>query len=68
MRSVGPAKPLDRAVRAPARLEQEVHPALLVLGIEAGVITAARAAGVREDQDALGAGHEGRGFGKVGAR
>jgi hypothetical protein len=64
MRSVGPAKPLDGAVGAPARLQQEVHPALLVLGIKAGVVGAPRAAGIREDEDALGPAHEGIGIGQ----
>ena len=41
MRAVGAAKPLDGTVRPPARLKQEVHPALLVLGVEAGMIRAA---------------------------
>jgi hypothetical protein len=31
-----------------------VHPALLVLGIKAGVVGAPGAAGIREDEDALG--------------
>jgi hypothetical protein len=53
--AVGAPQPLDRTVRAPARLEQEMDPALLVLGIEAGVIAAARAARIREHEDALGA-------------
>jgi hypothetical protein len=55
---------LNGAVRPPARLQQEVHPALLVLGIEAGVVGAARAAGIREDEDALGPAHEGVGIGQ----
>ena len=46
----------------------EVDGKRLVFDIEAGVIAASRTAGVREDQDALGAGHERGGFGKVGAR
>jgi hypothetical protein len=41
-----------------------VHPALLVLGIEAGVVGAARATGIREDKDALGSAHEGVGIGQ----
>jgi hypothetical protein len=62
VRLVRPA--LDGAVSAPARLQQEVHPALLVLGIEAGVVGAARAARIREDEDALGPAHEGVGIGQ----
>jgi hypothetical protein len=54
MGAVGAAKALDGAVSPPARLQQEVHPALLVLGVEAGVVGAARAARIREDEDALG--------------
>jgi hypothetical protein len=53
----------DGAVSPPARL-QEVHPALLVLGVEAGVVGAARAARIREDEDALGPAHEGVGIGQ----
>jgi hypothetical protein len=41
-----------------------VHPALLVLGVEAGVVGAARAARIREDEDALGPAHEGVGIGQ----
>jgi hypothetical protein len=61
-------QPLDRPVGAPSRLEQEMDPALLVLGIEAGVVAAARPAGIREHQDTLRARHERGGFGKIGAR
>ena len=68
MGAVGAAEPLDRPVGAPAGLEQEMDAALLVFDIEAGVIAAARAAGIREDEDALGAVHERGGLGKVGAR
>ena len=64
MGAVGPAKALDGPVGAPARLEQEVHPPLLVLGIQARVVGSARAPGVREDEDALGTAHEGIGIGK----
>jgi hypothetical protein len=64
--AVGAPQPLDRPVRAPARFEQEMDPALLVLGIETGVIAAARAARIREHEDALGARHERGGLGKVG--
>ena len=45
-----------------------MHPALLVFDIEAGVVTASRPAGILEDKEALGTGHERGGFGKVGAR
>jgi hypothetical protein len=38
MGAVGAAQPLNGAVRAPARLEQEVDPPLLVLRIEAGMV------------------------------
>ena len=67
MRAVGAPEPLDRAVGAPSGFQEEVNTPLLVFGIEAGVVTAARPAGIREDQDALGTGHECRGFGKIGA-
>ena len=63
MGAVGTSKPLDCAVGAPARLQQEMHPALLVLGVQTGVIRPARAAGIREDEDALGTSHEGIGIG-----
>ena len=46
MGAVGTSKPLDGAFSAPARLQQEMHPALLVLGVQTGVIRAARAAGI----------------------
>ena len=64
MGAVGPAKALDGPVGAPARLEQEVHPPLLILGIQARVVGSARAAGIREDEDTLGTAHEGIGIGK----
>jgi hypothetical protein len=54
MRAVGAAKALDGTVSTPARLQKEVHSALLVLGVEASVVGAARAARIREDEDALG--------------
>ena len=66
MGAVCPAQPLDRPVRAPSRLEQEMYPARLVLNVETGMVTASRATGIREDQQALGAVHEGLGFNKVG--
>jgi hypothetical protein len=64
MRAIGPAKALNGAVSAPARLEKKMHSALLVLGIKAGVVGAPRAAGIGEDEDALGPAHEGIGIGQ----
>ena len=64
MGAIGPAKALDGPIGTPTRLEQEVHPPLLVLGIQARVVGSARAAGIREDEDPLGTAHEGIGIGK----
>ena len=68
MGPVGAAQPLDCAIGAPAWLEQEMHASALVGDIETGVIAAAGAAGVREDQDLLAPCHEGVGLGGVRAR
>ena len=43
-----------------------MDPQALVPGAEVGVITAPRATGIREDQDALLVVHEGGGFREVG--
>ena len=67
MGTMGAAEPLDGAVGAPARLEQEVDALLLVLGIKRGMVGAARATGVGEDQDPLAAFHERRGLDLAGA-
>ena len=68
MRPVSPAQPLNGAVGAPARLQEEVNALALIFGIEAGVIRTTRAAGVAEHQDVLAAIHEVIGFGLVRAR
>ncbi len=64
--AVGTTKTLDGVVGAPARLEQEMDPALLVPTAEVGMVGAPRAARIREDQDALRSFHEALGFGDIG--
>jgi hypothetical protein len=66
--AIGPAKPLDCGVSPPARLEQEVDAAGLVLGGQIGMVAAPGSPGIGKDQDALGAVHERLGLGDVGAR
>ena len=66
MSSVGAAQTLDRLVGAPAGLQQVVDPELVVGAGQIGVIAAPGAAGHGEDQDALGAVHEGGGLGEIG--
>src|SRR5690349_16594816 len=51
--AVGAAEALDRGVGAPAGLEQVMDPLALIAAAAVGVIAAAGAAGVGEDQDAL---------------
>ena len=67
MRAVGTSQALDRAIGPPARLQEQMRALLLVLRIEAGMIRPPGPAGVGEDQDALGAFHEGGGIGLRGA-
>src|SRR3546814_2093690 len=67
MVSMGPPKPLDRGVRPPARLEQEVDAAGLVLRSQIGMVATRGSTGIGEDQDTLGAVHEGLGFRDIGA-
>ena len=64
--AVGTAKTLDSVVGAPARLEQEMNPALLVLRMKVCMVGSTRTARVREDQDALGSFHEALRFGDIG--
>ena len=52
---------------SPTGLEEIVVAARLVLGGEARMVAAAGTASIGEDQNLLGAAHEGVGFGKVGA-
>ena len=66
--AIGAAKPLDCGISAPARFEQEVNAAGLVLGREIGMVAASGPSGIREDQDAFGPVHEGLGFSDVRAR
>src|SRR3546814_2824688 len=68
MGAIGPPKPLDRGVRPPARLEQEVDAAGLVLRSQIGMVATPGSTGIGEDQDTLGAVHEGLGFSDIGAR
>src|SRR3546814_16791407 len=68
MGAIGPPKPLDRGVRPPARLEQEVDAAGLVLRSPIGMVATPGSTGLGEDQDTLGAVHEGLGFSDIGAR
>src|SRR3546814_5480830 len=67
MGAVRATQSLDRRVGTPARLEQIVVAPRLIGGIQARMIAAAGAARIREDQDALGATHEGVGLDQVGA-
>ena len=63
---VGAAQSLNGRIGLPARFQEVVDPQALVLRPEIGVIAAPRAAGIREDQDALLVIHEGGGFREVG--
>ena len=64
--AVGAPETLDGRIGFPTGFQQVVDPQALVPGAEVGVITAPRATGIREDQDALLVVHEGGGFRKVG--
>src|SRR3546814_2958447 len=55
-------------LRPPARLEQEVDAAGLVLRSQIGMVATPGSTGIGEDQDTLGAVHEGLGFSDIGAR
>ena len=57
---------MDGPIGAPARLEEQVNALLLVHGIAGGVVRPPGAAGVREDEDALAALHEGSRLGLAG--
>ena len=63
--AVGAPKSLDHGISFPAGLEEIVDAQAAVPGRELGMIGAPGAAGVREDEDALGIVHEGGGFGEV---
>src|SRR3546814_3784314 len=62
-----PPKPVDGGVRPPARLEQEVDAAGLVLRSQIGMVATPGSTGIGEDQDTLCAVHEGLGFSDIGA-
>src|SRR3546814_1357220 len=64
--AVGPPEPLDRAVGLPASLQQIMDTQPLVPRAEIGLVAAARAARVREDQHALGIGLERLGLAEIG--
>ena len=64
--AVGTTEPLDCIVRPPARFEQEVDAALLVLAVEIGMIGTPGPASIRKDEDALRALHEALRFGDIG--
>src|SRR3546814_13804335 len=66
MGAVRATQSLDRRVGTPARLEQIVVATRLIGDIQARMIAAAGAARIREDQDALGATHEGVGLDQIG--
>ena len=68
MRAVRAAEALDGGVSTPAGLKEVMIAARLVLGSEAGMIAPPGAASIGEDQDLLGAAHEGVGLGEIGAR
>src|SRR3546814_12902877 len=55
-------------LRPPARLEQEVDAAGLVLRSQIGMVATPGSTGIGEDQDTLGAVHAGLGFHAIGAR
>ena len=63
--AVGAPQSLDRGISAPAGFEQVMHALALVAAGEIGVIAAAGAPGIGEDEDALVVVHEGGGFGKI---
>ena len=63
--AVGAPESLDRGVGAPAGFEQIMDALALVPAGEIGVIAAAGAAGVGEDEDALVVIHEGGGLGEI---
>ena len=67
MSAVGASQPLDGGVGLPAGLEQIVHAQALVPGPQIGVIATARAARLREDQDALVVIHEALRLGEIDA-
>ena len=57
---------LDGGVGFPARLEQVMNTQPAIPSRQFGMLASARAAGVAEDEDALGVVHEGRGLGEIG--
>ena len=68
VRPMGTAKTLDRAIGAPAWLEQEMHPLLLVHDVLGRVIGSPGPPGIREDEHPFTALHESRGLGLAGPR
>ncbi len=60
--AVGAAEALDCAIGPPARFQQQMHPLLLIGGIARRMIGPPRPAGIRKNEDALAASHEGRGL------
>ena len=64
--AVGAAETLDRRIGLPAGFEQVVDAQPPIPRRQLGVVAAPRAARFREDEDALGVIHEGRGLGEVG--
>jgi hypothetical protein len=64
--AVGAAEALNGGVRLPAGLEQVVNPQPAIPRREFGVVASPRAAGIAEDEDALGIIHEGSGLGEIG--
>ena len=59
---------LNGGVCLPARLEQVVNPQPAIPRRQFGVVAPARAAGIAEDEDALGVIHESSGLGEIGRR
>ena len=64
--AIAAAQALDGRVSLPACLQEVVDAQSLVPGTQVGVIGAARAAGIAEDEDALVVIHEGLRFGEIG--
>src|SRR5260370_9102242 len=64
--AVGAAQALNGGVRLPAGLEQVVNPPPPIPRREFGVVASPRAAGIAEDEDALGIIHEGGRLGEIG--
>ena len=66
MHAIDAARPLDRPIGPPSRLQQAMDTARGIAAAEIGVITLPGAAGHGEDEDAFLARHEGGGLGDVG--